>query len=128
MIAQPAGQNRLNYPMIPRRKTRIHFSASQVARTRRSEAAASTRRRSTQRRSKQRRLGLAAPPFLTGQLGELQIQQIIRLVSIAQSSNAASKARRLGWKSSCLVNWQASAAPHSRSIPESSHSMDRGPS
>jgi hypothetical protein len=43
------------------------------------------------------------------------------------SSNAESKARVLGEKSSFLTNPAASFAPNSRSMPESSHSTDNGP-
>src|SRR5690606_10948624 len=46
----------------------------------------------------------------------------------AQSSNAASNRRPLGAKSTFLQNWAASAAPASRSMPESSHSTDSGAS
>jgi neutral ceramidase len=43
------------------------------------------------------------------------------------SSNAASKARVLGEKSSFFTKPAASFAPNSRSMPESSHSTDSGP-
>ena len=44
------------------------------------------------------------------------------------SSNAASNATLLGEKSNFFVNSQASFAPKLRSIPLSSHSIERGPS
>jgi len=50
-----------------------------------------------------------------------------RLVSPAQSANAASNARLLGVKSHRLTFSQASAAPASRSMPLSSHSTLSGP-
>ena len=43
-------------------------------------------------------------------------------------SKAESNARRLGSKSALRTNSQASLAPWSRSMPQSSHSTERGPS
>lgn len=51
-----------------------------------------------------------------------------RYAGCSSSSNAESNARLLGLKSNRLVNVHASAAPNSRSIPLSSHSIDNGPS